>query len=126
MTQNVKKILKLATLILFFTIIIGYAFFRSSDLIFGVKIKNVNLIDGATVENNILSISGTAKNATKLILNGREISVDQVGNWQETIVLLLGYNMINIKAEDKFGHVDEKNYQLMYKSLAGALRTENI
>jgi len=114
MTQNVKKIVKFAGISLFFLFIVIYAFFRSKDLIFGVKIKNVNITDNAKVVDSIIKVNGNAKNAINLTLNGREISVDQEGNFDETIALLSGYNVINIKARDKFGDSDEKNYKIMY------------
>ena len=114
MTQNFKKILKISAVLFFFIFIFGYSFFRSYDLIFGVKIKNVNLVDDAKTESSVLTISGNAKNATKLVLNGREISIDMAGDFEETVALLLGHNVINIRAEDKFGHIDEKNYQVMH------------
>ena len=108
MTNNIKKTVQITSLVIFFLLIIVYAFFRSHDLIFGVKIKNVNMVDGTKIENKIQKITGNAKNATKLTLNGREISIDQRGNFDETIVLLKGYNMVNIRAQDKFGYVNEK------------------
>lgn len=114
MSKDIKKIVRITSLAVFFILIIGYGFFRSNDLLFGVKIKNVNIIDGAKFTDSTLKITGNAKNATNLILNGREISIDQNGNWNETIVLLLGYNVISIEAKDKFGYVDIKNYKLMY------------
>jgi len=106
---------------IFFLLIIVYAFFRSKDLIFGVKIINVDMNgapiqSGATIAANTFEITGNARNAIDLTLDGREISVDQAGNFDETIALLPGYNIINIRAQDKFGHVDEKNYQLMLKN----------
>ncbi|MFA6177838.1 MAG: hypothetical protein WC694_03015 [Candidatus Paceibacterota bacterium] len=109
-----KKIIKIAVFSIFFILIIIYVILGSKDLIFGVKIKNVSLIDGTTVTSNIIKITGEAKNAINLTLDGRSISIDEQGNFDETIALLLGYNIINIKAEDKFGYVDEKNYKLMY------------
>jgi hypothetical protein len=113
-TENtVKKILKISTLSVFFLFIIVYAFFRSHDLIFGVKIKNVNLTDGATLSENVLKVTGNAKNAVKLTLNGREISIDQSGNFNETITLLKGYNTVSIRAVDQFEYSDEKNYKIM-------------
>lgn len=121
MQQNIKKIIKIGGLSVFFILIIIYALFVSKDLIFGVKIRNVNLTDGlpaqsgATVTDNILKLTGNAKNAILLTLDGREISVDLSGNFNETIALLPGYNIINIRAKDKFGNVDEKNYKLMYE-----------
>jgi len=114
MNPNIKKILQIAGLSVFFILLVVYAFFRSKDLIFGVKIKNVNLTDGTPVTENIINLTGKAKNAINLTLDGREISVDQQGNFNETIALLPGYNVINIKARDKFGYIDEKNYKLMH------------
>lgn len=114
MNPSAKKILQIAGLSVFFILILVYAFFISKDLILGVKIRNVNLVDGATVTENVMRITGNAKNAIMLSLDGREISVDEKGNFSETIALLSGYNIINIKAQDKFGYVDEKNYKLMY------------
>ncbi|HEY4512575.1 hypothetical protein A2818_00465 [Candidatus Nomurabacteria bacterium RIFCSPHIGHO2_01_FULL_40_12] len=115
MNTNAKKIVKIASLSVFFLLIIIYAFFRSHDLIFGVKIKNVNIIDGTKVTNSVMQVTGNAKNAINLTLNGREISIDENGNFSETIALLSGYNIINIKAQDKFGYIDEKNYKLIYE-----------
>ncbi len=114
MTTDFKKILKFVVLSIFFIFIIIYAFFRSRELIFGVKIKNVSLENGKTYTESVQNVTGIAKNAVKLSLNGREISIDKDGNFNESIALLSGYNIISIEAEDKFGHKDEEDYQLMY------------
>ena len=111
--HNTKKIIKISTLCFFFLFILVFAFFKSRDLVFGIKIKNINIADGSTVHDDVLNLTGNAKNAVNLTLNGREISVDQAGNWNETIALAVGYNVINIKAKDRFGYVDEKNYKLI-------------
>ena len=109
-----KKTIKVTLLSAFFLFILVYAFFRSHDLIFGVKIKNVNIVDGTKITDDTLHITGNAKNAVKLTLNGREITIDQKGNFDETIALLSGYNIVNIRALDKFEYHDEKNYQLIH------------
>ncbi len=115
MKTNAKKIAQIFGLSVFFLFIITYTFFCSRDLIYGIKIKNVNIIDGVKVSDALIKIKGSAKNATKLILNGREISVDENGNFNETIALLSGYNVVNILAKDKFGYSDEENYQIIYE-----------
>jgi Glucodextranase, domain B len=124
MNTSAKKIVTIGSLSIFFLLILAYGFFGARSLIFGVKIKNVRMMaDGASVQtgmkvaNNIITVTGNAKNAIDLTLDNREISVDQNGNFSETIALLSGYNIINIKAQDKFGYMDEKNYQLMYRPL---------
>ena len=121
MQNDAKKILKIALVSLLFLFIIIYSFFVSKDVLFGVKIKNVNMTangtavqDGTKAIDNIIKITGTARNANKLSLNDRVISVDLKGNFDETIALLPGYNIISIKAQDEFGNNDEKNYKLMY------------
>lgn len=110
MTSDAKKILKIASLFFFSLIIIIYAFLRSSDLVFGVKIKNVNL----TRDEKLVKITGNARNAVNLFLDGREISIDGEGNFSETIALLLGYNIVSLEAHDKFENHDYKSYQLIY------------
>lgn len=112
--QDVKRILKVSLLSILFIFIVIYAFFNARGLIFGVKIKNVNL-ERKVEENNVVKITGNAKNAKNISLNGRNISIDQAGNFDETIILLPGYNIIDILATDKFGYKDEKNYQLIGK-----------
>ena len=114
MNTNAKKILQIVSLAIFFLFVVVYALFRSHNLIYGVQIKNINIIDGTKITSSVIKITGNAKNAINLILNGREISVNQEGNFSETIALLTGYNIVNITAKDKFGYVDEKNYKLMY------------
>jgi len=114
MRNNEKKTLKITLISAFFLFILIFIFFRSYNLIFGVKIKNVNITDGTKYEESVLKITGNAKNAKNVSLNGREVSINKEGDFNETIALLSGYNIITIKAEDKFGNVDEKDYQLIY------------
>ena len=114
MTTDAKKILKIVALSIFFLFIAVYAFSRSKDLIYGVQIKDVNIVDGTKVDHSTIQVTGNAKNAINLTLDGREITLDINGNFNETIALLSGYNIVNIKAKDKFGYIDEKNYKLIY------------
>ena len=114
MNKDAKKILKIVFVSIFFLLIVVFVFFNSKNLIFGIKIKNVNITDNMKVTDGIQKITGQAKNAVKISLDGREISVDQNGNFDETISLSLGYNIVEIIAQDKFGNVDKKDYQLIY------------
>lgn len=113
--RDTKKVIRIILLSVLFIFIIIYAFFNTRDLIFGVKIRDVEIVSNTETQTNIMNINGTAKNAKNLTLNGREISIDQSGNFNETFTLFSGYNIINLKAEDKFGYQDEKNYQLIGK-----------
>jgi hypothetical protein len=112
-----KEILRILIISLFFLFIVTYGFLRSSAVIFGVKIKEINIENGRTYTENILPITGNAKNAIHLTINGREIYIDKEGNFAEDIALLSGYNIIEIYARDKFGKEDVKNYQLIYQKV---------
>ena len=114
MDSKVKRILRISVLSVFFLLIALYAFSRSYYLISGIKIQNVNITDGQKVTDSIILVEGNAKNAINLTLNGREISINQAGDFKETMALLLGYNIINITAKDKFGYIDKKNYKIIY------------
>ena len=116
MDRDAKKTIKMVLLGTLFLFIVVYSLARSKDLIFGVEIEDVNIVDGSKTDKSVLEVTGKAKNALKLTLNGREISIDQQGNFFESVGLLSGYNIITIRAEDKFGNVDEENYQLIYST----------
>ena len=117
MEKNFKTKLITGITILFGLFILVYAGFQFRDVVFGIKIKEVNISDGTTINENPLRITGVARHAVFISLNGREISIDKEGNWNEAIALSIGYNIIGIKALDKFGNTDEKNYKLMYSPL---------
>ncbi len=114
MTLNAKKLLKIVSFSVLILFVAIYAFYRSRDLVFGVKIKNVNITDGATVIEKVLPVEGNARNAVLLALDGRAVSIDEEGNFKEEIALFSGYNVVSIKAVDKFGNSDEKNYKLVF------------
>ncbi len=114
-SRDNQKFFRNIALSIFFVFILGFAFFGSYDLIFGVKIKNINIENGATVYESVEHVTGTARHAVSLTLNGREISIDKEGNFAETIALSPGYNIVSIEARDKFGSHDYKDYQLIYK-----------
>lgn len=114
MKQEHKKRIKIIILTVFFLFILIYGIYASYGVIFGVKIRDINLINGATITENTIKITGNAKRAVYLSLNGREISIDKDGNFTETIALLSGYNIVELVARDKFGNVDTENYKLIH------------
>ncbi len=115
MQNNTKKTLKIVLFSVFFVFILAYSLYRSSEIIFGIKIKDVNIVDGASYTEEVQKISGNAKNAVRLTLNGREISIDKKGNFEETILLFSGYNIITIEAKDKFGSTDKEIFHIFGK-----------
>ncbi len=87
-------------------------------IIYGVNIKaNIKQNNDST----LAMIDGNARNATFVSLNGREITIDKKGNFQESLALPLGLSVITLNAEDKFGKETEKKFEVMYKEGVGVV-----
>lgn len=115
MNENGKKIIQNILISGLFLFIFVFALYGSRGLVFGIKIKEINIENGATYTESVFEIKGKAKNANKIYLNDREITRDKKGYFVENVALIEGYNTIEIRAEDKFGNKDKKEYSLFYK-----------
>ncbi len=111
---TVKKILWIVSLIILFVIIIGYGIWKGQDLIFGIKLEISGIQNNVTVKNSVLELSGIAYHAVSININGRTVSVEENGEWHDTISLLRGYNIISISAKDKFGREKSKIFTINY------------
>lgn len=79
------------------------------EVVSGVKINaEITNSDGKSFSN----VSGFAKNATLLVLNGREISVDKNGAFDEAIALPDGYSVVTLEARDQFGKNSKKAFEV--------------
>lgn len=114
MTFNAKKIIRIFLLGGLFLFVLVFAFFRSKGIIFGVEIKNINITDGKTYQEDALFVSGNAKNAIVLKINGKAVQINPEGDFREPVSLYQGYNIITLEAQDKFGNLDKKNYKIMH------------
>ena len=115
MKDTFKQKLSLILGITFFLVIIGFAYSRSYTLIHGSKISLSGLIDGSETSNQFVTLKGEAKHALSLLVNGRTISIDENGNFNDSLLLLPGYNVITVESTDKFGHKDSKVIRSYYK-----------
>ena len=115
MNRDYKKILKIILPGLLFIIIASYTYFKTRDLIYGVDLRVSGIKDGEVRTEALVEISGLAKNAIDLTINDREVFIDKSAHFDEKLLLLPGYNLISVKAEDKFGKKAQKNYQLILK-----------
>lgn len=109
---NIKTALGIVLGIGFFSLI----FFNMRDRIFGVPLKVITAKNGATLSSPFLSITGRSEHARSLTINGRSITVDRKGTFNEEIVLSPGYNIIEISAIDQFGNKKVKTYQVVFSS----------
>lgn len=113
--QNTASILKILLVVLVIFIIIGYTYYRTKDFISGPIITILSPVNGSTLSNTLIEIKGTAKNISYISINDRQIFTDEAGFFVEKLLLYPGYNIISIKASDKFERNIEKTLELIYK-----------
>lgn len=89
-----------------------YSYAKMRAVINGVKVT-------AKIENtessSLAFITGNARNATYISLNGREIFIDKDGTFKEPIALLSGLGVVTIQAQDKFGNISQKEFEVVHK-----------
>jgi hypothetical protein len=84
------------------SLIVGYIFFQARFLVAGPQI--VLAAEPAVVHNDrVVTLTGHAYNITHLWLNDRQIFTDELGNFNEALVLENGYTIATLKARDRFG-----------------------
>ncbi|MDP6387930.1 MAG: hypothetical protein QGG63_01490 [Candidatus Pacebacteria bacterium] len=101
--------------IFFIVVIFGYAFFQARNIILGPVIKIQEPQNGVSLEHSLVGIEGTAKNISHISMNDRQIFTDEQGQFREKLLLSYGYNIITIKAKDRFGRKTKKTLELIYK-----------
>jgi hypothetical protein len=114
-SKTTKFWMGLGSLVMLFMVLIGYALFRSKDLIFGVQVHVNSIKDGEVFTDPLIHVSGSAFHARELTINDRHISIDQNGNFNEPILLPNGSSTITLEAQDKFGNTKTKILQLFLK-----------
>lgn len=112
MTKMSKS--KWIILILIFVFAV-YGLFKAENLLLGPKIAINTPKNGQTFASPDIEISGQVKNISLLYLNGRQIFTDKNGYFKETVLLAKGYNIVELKAKDKFGREIKKLQELVLK-----------
>lgn len=92
-----------------------YGFYKSRGLLEGPEIIVESPQDGQTVSNSYVEIKGVAKNISFIRLNGRQIFTDEYGNFQESLLLAKGYNIMEVSTKDKFNRTAIKQLHLVLK-----------
>lgn len=92
-------------------IIYGYTHVRA--FMAGPLIKVTSPRDGETVEDALVTMTGTANRISQISLNGRQIFTDEAGHFKEELLLAYGYNILELKAEDRFGRTVKETLRLV-------------
>jgi len=112
-----SRITKFA-LVIFFLLVIAYAYFEVQGILFGPKINIVSTL--TIVTDPYITIRGTADHIATLTMNGEPISVTEQGAFEQPFVLAPGDNHIFFDAKDKYGRVSQRDVEIMYyQSITG-------
>ncbi len=101
-TLTLRTIVRYALTISLVAILLAYIIFQARFLIQGPTITLVN--EPTSVENSrTVTLTGQARNITKITLNDRPIFTDTSGYFSEALVLENGYTVATITATDRYG-----------------------
>lgn len=106
--------------------VFGLAFYNTKDIFFGTPFSVQSATNGSTVSDAFLPISGNAKHATTVEINGRQIAIDTTGAFADGVVLSPGYNIIEISQTDRFGKERRKVLHLVAEPSNSMAQAMNI
>lgn len=113
--KDAKFFIKILVPLLFVFVILGYAYFRTKDLVQGVKITVYEPQNNSTLTTSLFEIKGKITKSSAVYINDRKIFLDETGGFKEKLLLSPGYNIITVRAEDRFKRETEKKIELVYK-----------
>lgn len=108
---NIRLFLVISAIVL----LISYGLFNARDLLLGPSIEITQPTSQTETTENIFTIKGRAKNTAYISINQRPIFVDKEGFFEEKLILSPGFNIIEIKARDRFKKETQKTVSVYYK-----------
>jgi len=111
--NDLRRQVETVLIVILLFLALSYGIFRAYPLLTGPSIKILNLIDGSTVANTTFQISGIATRAKEITLQGKPITIDNKGNFTETLVATYPYTILVLVATDKYGAVETKTLRVI-------------
>jgi hypothetical protein len=115
MKWTAKRVLSWLSGLFFVGVILFYAYYQSRAILEGPQISLVSPSEGMTSTSSLIKVYGVAKHAKELTLDGRPIFLDLNGNFFEQLLLMDGYNIMELTAKDAEGREIRKTVRVMYK-----------
>jgi hypothetical protein len=115
-----SKITK-TVLVVFFLLVVGYAYFEAQGFLFGPSISVSSKV--TEVHEPFITIQGRADRIASLSMNGKQITVTEDGSFSAPYLLAEGDNRIVLDASDKYGRSRRQVIEIVYTPLPGAIQT---
>lgn len=119
MSIGSRRTVQIALAGIIITALAAYGLFQSRTLLEGPQIAINYPHDGATLRDSMVHVKGSTENISAISVNGRTIHVTENGVFQEPIVLSQGYNVVTIRATDRFGRSTTDRLELVHKPMTG-------
>jgi hypothetical protein len=107
------KLIKIVGTSIIAVLIIAFAIWRSLDYTRGPNIIVSYPANGAEITEKFSTLEGQIERANNLLINGREINIDEKGAFKDDIVIFPGINVITVTAKDQFGRSVEDQLTLV-------------
>lgn len=112
-TFILPTLLRIVALVTIGIVGIGYGLWQARFLIVGPAIT-VNAPPAIVQNDRVVTLSGTAQNATRLYLNGRPIVTDPDGAFVENVILENGPGVVSLDAYDRYGRLEHWEQALVF------------
>ena len=107
------RFLKISVSTLAIALIVGYVVARSLPYARGPIIQVFQPLPGTPLTAQTVDVVGRAERVNSLTLNGNQISLDEQGNFKETITVFHGVNIITLGATDQFGRSESDQIEVL-------------
>ena len=108
-----RRLLKIIVISIVLICLLGYTAYEIQKIISGPRITVLSPKNGVVISDPLVEISGVAENIKDISLNDRKIFIDEQGNFKEKLLLYPGYNIMSIKAEDRYKRKVEKKLEII-------------
>ncbi len=79
---------------------------------------SMNVADGETFQQSEIQITGKTDTGATVLIGGQAVTVSPLGEFQTTVNLLNGENILDVQALDQAGNVAQRQYRLNYEITA--------
>lgn len=111
--HDLRKQVEVGLIIILLITAFGYGAFRAYPLITGPSITVTNLKDGSVVASTTFQVSGVVSRAKEITLQGKPITIDDKGRFEETLVATQPYTILVLVAKDKYGATETKTLRVV-------------
>lgn len=107
------RIIKTSIAIIVIVLIVAYALWRSLAYARGPRITLSDPANYASITSTTTHVIGRVERANTITLNGKAITIDEQGHFDETIIVFPGTNILTLEARDQFNRTVSEQIQIV-------------